>query len=166
MDLRGDPLPATQGPAPAESEGRFHARMKVGVRMEAVKNRKLSHVTPIRLMSLGWPNQFMVHEVIEVAGKPHLSLWPCCFWMVNRRTGKFMCKAHPAEYFEILSTDRVQKPTDQVTRIDTPWGPILDMDYYQDSGPPVMTLRAFGFPFQITGGVARQLAEALKNIGI
>jgi hypothetical protein len=137
--------------------------MSVGIRLGAIKNRKLRHVTPIRLIELGWPNQFLVNAAIDIKGKPHVSIWPCCFWMVNRRTGTYLCKAHPAEYFEMLSTERVPKASDKVAWIDTPWGRMLDIDYFQDDGPPVMTLRAFGLPLQLSGGLAKELYNGLKS---
>lgn len=159
-----DDTPPCQGPAPIQSSrSPFGPRMTVGVKLDAIKDRKLRHVTPIRLIQLGWPNQFLVNDTIDIEGRPHLSIWPCCFWMVNRGTGKYLCKAHPAEYFELLSTGR---PSDKVSWVDTPWGRMLDIEYTEQEGPPVMTLRAFGLPIQLSGGLAKQFYEGLKKIGL
>lgn len=143
-------------------------KMAASVTPEAMKKKDLAHLMPIRLIRLvGWPNRFFVNEVIEIKGKPHLSIWPCCFWLINRKSGGYLCKAHPAEYFEPLQEKvRERKPGDRQTTIQTPWGTILDMDYQEDESSPVFTLRAFGFPFKVGGDVARQLSAILKKAGI
>jgi hypothetical protein len=155
---------AAQGPAPLTDPSVWRPRMRVGVKPAALKDRKLAHIMPIRLITfVGWPNNFLVNEVIDFKGKPHLSLWPCCFWLINRRTGGYLCKVHPAEYFEPLQGSfRPPQPGDAHAAINTPFGKIVDLDYQDDASEPLFTVKMFGFPVQITGEPGRQIWEILK----
>jgi hypothetical protein len=59
---------------------------------------------PAQLIKIGWPNEFLVSDIIEGEdGQILLCLDPCCGWMrKSDRSDEEACKGHPSEFFRAL----------------------------------------------------------------
>ncbi len=61
-------------------------------------------LTPVALLKVGWPNQFLILDIYDDEEKGKLlRLDPCCGWMRDlQKEEKYACEAHHAKYFEPL----------------------------------------------------------------
>jgi hypothetical protein len=131
---------------------------------------------PIKLYSIGWPNQFMVVHVFEHEGKKTLSIMGCCnHLIINRRTGAFLCTGHDAKWFrKIAVTPEVPKEAprerrkgDRLTSIEAPLiGEVGALEFQDDEQNPALILRAFGQKITLTGKVALDARDLAKDNGL
>lgn len=166
--------PGAEGPEAEEGVGKdlradsggFKAGDIVAVKLSTIRNRELSGMTPRVLIDVGWPNKFQVMGSFEHQGEPHVSLFPCCFWMLKKVQGeKYRCKCHPARLFEKIPNERGRKPGDAHASIHTPFGPLAEVDY-EEGDAPVLTMRVMGYPLQINSSAARRIKDIFRENGI
>lgn len=171
---RGDNAARRNGPAPGEHTREesmavteeFKAGDPVAIKLSTIRNPTWRRMTPRVLLDAGWPNRFQVMGSCLIDGEPHVSLFPCCFWMTKKVQGnKYLCKGHPAVLFEKIQGERGWKPGDAHASIQTPFGPLAEMDYLEGD-EPVFTLRIGGWPIQINSKVATQIKDIFREKGI
>lgn len=65
---------------------------------------------PAQLLRIGWPNEFLVADILEEDGSVRLCLDPCCGWMMKSdRNGEQACQGHPAEHFRPLQKNILEE---------------------------------------------------------
>lgn len=141
----------------------------VNLKLSIMKQVKHRFTTPRVLIEAGWPNQFRINNTFESPeGEPCLSLDPCCFWMRDRKGGGFLCKGHQVHLFEKFdeAPKRPRGKDDRYASITTPWGPLFEIESIADDKEPGLTLKVGNNPIVLTGGMARQVAQVLKQAGI
>ncbi len=141
----------------------------VSLKLAIMKQPKHRFTTPRVLIEAGWPNQFRINNTFESPdGEFCFSLDPCCFWMKDRKTNGHLCKGHQARLFEKFD-DQPKRPRgkdDRYAGITTPWGPLFEIESVADDKEPGLTLKVGNHPIVLTGGMARQVGKALKELGI
>lgn len=83
--------------------GKPPPEFQVGSYVELNAAGKSSGSKPSQLVGIGWPNRFLVSDLIEEEGKTFLCLDPCCGWMLESgKKQELACEGHPAEHFSLL----------------------------------------------------------------
>lgn len=144
---------------PEASPGDF-----VGIKLWATDEVRM---TPNDLHKVGWPNRFLVCDVLDLDGEIHLMLDPCCKWMVNRASGQFLCHAHPARYFEkIEAAERTPSRNDRYFGISTPLGEIASVDFMENDHQSTAVVNVMGKPVVLQGKVWKELAQKAVEKGL
>ena len=133
-------------------------------------------MSPKRLFSVGWPNEFQVVHVFETdEDGVCLFLNPCCQNLINHGTGAWACQGHPVKWegkimFEKTKPEvskRPRKAGDRSTSITVPFlGEIGAVEYLADDEDPGLVLRVGGQQTVLKGIVAKTVAQFAKENGI
>lgn len=131
---------------------------------------------PIKLYSIGWPNEFTVVHVFEHEGKTNLSILGCCNHLViNRKTGASLCSGHEAKWFQKIGgapeapkeAPRERKKGDRVTSIEVPiLGEVGALEFLDDEQKPALSLRIFGQKLTLNGKAALDARDLAKDNGL
>ncbi len=143
----------------------------VSIREEILRGRKYQDLVPKLLIKReGFPNEFLVRAVArDPAGKPAISLFPCCYTLVRR--GDYRCRWHPANLFErarfekikpgVPGEDRPDGKGDRTYSIETPLSDVVSLEF-QDDKDPRLNLTCHG-PY---GQILRGLFKFAKSKGV
>jgi hypothetical protein len=143
------------------------------LKLSTIKDPKFKFMTPRILMGVGWPNHFGVLYKFMKDGEEHLTLAPCCYWMIDKASREVpplpLCTGHPTRLFERIPQDereRDPKEGDRFSTLVTPWGPLYSLEYLNEDPTPVLTVKIGGHLIVINAGAAKWISEKLKEIGI
>lgn len=103
----------------------------VALTLEALKSKQLKGMMPRKLHDLvDWPNEFVVMATFQDEDEGLcLTLFPCCFFLRNRKDGKPHCAGHPAQYFEKIGSTEPEEG-ERHASVSLPFlGEILRADY-------------------------------------
>lgn len=153
-----------QGPPPKYEEGDV-----VALTQAALRIGRLELMTPRLLHQIGHPNEFIVIDAFDTGEDGIcLSLWPCCYRFLDRKTGKKRCQGHPALYFEKIGNLRMPKKGDKSSALVLPFiGEILGFDWQEDEDNPNLNANVFGLKGAASGYFAKilkKMAEEAKII--
>lgn len=162
-----------EGPAVDRIE-EFHEGDLVRLTQRALKDRKKAACSPRRLHAIGWPNLFGVERVVEFEREGLcLSLAPCCFNMIDHKSGEPLCKAHDAWMFEkvdlkreLEANIRPRQKGDRTAAIVTPLGEFVAAEYHDDPENPHFQVRIAGLPLDLEGGMAKWVKDVFVANGI
>lgn len=131
---------------------------------------------PIKLCSIGWPNEFRVVHVFEHQGKTMLSILGCCnHLIINRKTGAHLCSGHEVKWFQKIdiapevpkAAPRERKKGDRVTSIEVPLlGEVGALEFLDDEQNPALSLRIFGQKVTLNGKAALDARDLAKDNGL
>lgn len=146
----------------------------VGLTAEAIKNGPRL-MSPKRLCSVGWPNEFQVVHVFETEEDGVcLFLNPCCQNLI-KRNGGWACTGHPVKLdgkmmFAKVKPEVVKRPRkkgDRATSIVAPLlGELGAIEYLEDEEDPGLVLRILGQQTVMKGSVAKAVAQFAKDNGL
>lgn len=138
---------------------------------------------PIKMYSIGWPNEFQVVDVFEEGGITWLVISGCCRnLVVNRKSGAWLCGAHEAKWFRKFTvpepkpaepekkepdpSPRERKPGDRITSVEVPvLGEIGAIEYLDDEHNPKFVIRAAKQRFVLNGKAGVEIAKILQANG-
>lgn len=128
------------------------------------------NMSPCDLLKIGWPNEFRVVDVFDHEGARHLSIYPCCNWLRSRQNNKPLCTGHLSEYFMKVTPSMVTLPSkdDRFLTVDTPWGPLISLDYLSDEQNPGLVLHFAGLkkPLALSGVLAKEIGKKAQEMGL
>lgn len=152
--------------APREREP-FEVGDVVGVTPKA---RLEVAMSPCDLLRIGWPNEFKVVDIFDHEGELHVSLYPCCNWLRSRANNRVFCTGHKASYFMRVTPSAVTLPSkdDRFLSVDTPWGPLISLDYQSNEQNPGLILHFAGLrrPIALSGVLAKEIGRKAMEVGI
>lgn len=132
-------------------------------------------MSPKRLFSVGWPNEFQVVHVFETPEDGTcLFLNPCCQNLV-KRNGAWACQGHPVIFegitiFQKTTPEVAKRPRrkgDRTTSIMVPFlGELGAIEYLEDEEDPGLVLRILGQQTAMKGSVAKAVAQFAKENGL
>jgi hypothetical protein len=140
----------------------------VGLTQAALRIGRLELMTPRLLHHIGHPNEFIVLDAFE-SGEDGLclSLWPCCYRFLDRKTGKKRCQGHPAVYFERVGSLRMPQKGDKSSSLILPFlGEVLGFDYQEDESNPALQANILGMKGQANGHFAKMLKKLAEDAKI
>lgn len=167
-----------EGNVPFNEEARQGEAIRPGdvvyLTPEAIR-RAPRFMGPIKLYSIGWPNEFTVVHVFDHEGVPSLTILGCCkHLIINRRTGARLCSGHEAKWFRKISiasesskeAPRERKKGDRITSIEAPLiGEVGALEFHDDEQNPALTVRILGQKITLTGKAATDLKDLAKANG-
>lgn len=133
-----------------------------------IKTSELDRVemSPKALYNVGHPNEFLVLTTFEHSGIKCVSLEECCEKLKNRATGQFLCTGHPEKYFEKTDPIEHKKTSERRFLALEAFGMKASVEYMD--GQKKLLLKTPWTPdgISLSGGVARDIAEAAEEMGI
>jgi hypothetical protein len=160
-EVHAVPVPESAPPAAEFREGDVVALTKKALRMGRLS------MSPTVLYSDGWPNAFVVTHTFETAKDGRcISLYPCCLYMINHKTGKPLCTGHSEIFFERVDLLRMPQKGDRQASIKLPMlGEIAGMEYEDDEHNPKLTARVAGLSLVLGGQLAKLVKEGAEKLG-
>jgi hypothetical protein len=132
-------------------------------------------MSPKRLYSVGWPNEFQVVHVFETPEDGVcLFLNPCCQNLV-KRNGAWACQGHPVVFegtqmFQKTTPEVAKRPRRQGDRTTSIVAPVVGelgaIEYLEDENDPGLVLRILGQQTVLKGSVAKSVAKFAQDNGL
>lgn len=135
-------------------------------------------ISCVRLINAGFPNEFVVSEACSVDGLDAVVLSPCC-GRLRGAGGSFMCEAHPAQLFSLLSREKRSDPSiekvledllksdpKRFISVEVPLlGPLLQFAHYDDGKEEGLALRLASMkPIVVAGRDLESLAGLIQKL--
>lgn len=143
---------------------------------------------PLKLYSIGWPNEFQVVDVYEQGGVLFLAIGGCCRnLLLSRKTGTWLCGGHEAKWFRKMKVEgekpakpekepassvppppplRERKPGDRITSVEVPiLGEIGALEFLEDDHNPQFIVRSGQQRVVVNGKVAVEIAKIVQANG-
>lgn len=175
MSKNGQGNVKREEPKPEKPVEEFKPGDIVALTEKAMKNGPRL-MSPKRLFSVGWPNEFQVVHVFETEEDGVcLFLNPCCQNLLNYGTGAWACQGHPVRWegktmFQKTTPEvskRPRKKGDRTTSIVAPvLGELGAIEYLEDEEDPGLVLRILGQQTVMKGSVAKAVAQFAKDNGL
>lgn len=166
-DARDHPKGMEEMPLPAD--------IRIGDWVRLRPMARDQDMTPNDLRKIGWPNEWKVANRRILKDRrtgekvDSLTLQPCCYHMRNPASGQYLCMGHDTILFERIPAEEIENPRPNAFfQMNGPGGQLLNLSYFKGENGPRLVFEGMAGSrgVEISGDLARQLSEKLKEWGV